>query len=130
MCVFKLQIMFNYSYFVGDKPVETKEKKKLLDTIKLPLVSVFPKKKKEGDTLENQTAQAELASMETLDEKSSDDKNDEMKNVALDDKKDVERQNPEDETTWKDKLKTYKIAISTYLLPILSVLNVKLENIY
>lgn len=88
----------------------------------MPLVSVFPKKKKEGETLENQTAQAELASMETLDEKSSDDKNDEMKNVALDDKKDVERQNPEDVTTWKDKLATYKIAISMYIFLFLKLL--------
>ncbi|KAJ8937558.1 hypothetical protein NQ314_011793 [Rhamnusium bicolor] len=100
----------------GEKPSETKEKKKLLDTIKLPLVSVFPRKKKEGENLENQTAQAELASMETLDEKSTDEKNDDLKNISLDDKKDVERQDPEEIASWKEKIKTYKIAISALLV--------------
>lgn len=74
----------------------------MLDTIRLPLVSVFPRKKKNEQSLEHQTAQAGLASMETLDDKSTDGKsNNEMKNVALDDKKDVERQETEESTNWR-----------------------------
>lgn len=98
--------------FVGDKTTEPKEKKKFLDTIKLPLVSVLPKKKKD-DTLGQQSGQAGLASMETLDDKSTEDKNgDDLKNVPLDDKTDIEQQietkGPE---TWGDKLRLYRSAI-------------------
>ncbi|KAJ8945077.1 hypothetical protein NQ318_005257 [Aromia moschata] len=100
----------------GDKAAETKEKKKLLDTIRLPLVSVFPRKKKDGENIEHQTAQAELASMETLDDKSTDEKEEDMKNVALNDKKDVERQEEAEGTTWQEKLRAYKIAISALLV--------------
>lgn len=83
-----------------------------MDTIKLPLVSVLPKKKKD-ESLGQHPSQAGLASMETLDGKSTDDKNgDDLKNVPLDDKTDVEQQvetkGPE---TWGDKLRLYRSAI-------------------
>lgn len=80
-----------YFIFVTEKPAEPKEKKRLLDTIRLPLVSVFPRKKKEEQNLGTQTAVAGLASMETLDEndKSADKKEGEMKNVCLDVTSDV-----------------------------------------
>lgn len=97
---------------VGNKTTEPKEKKTFLDTIKLPLVSVLPKKKKD-DTLGQQSGQAGLASMETLDDKGTEDKNgDDLKNVPLDDKTDVEQQaetkGPE---TCGDKLRLYRSAI-------------------
>lgn len=105
------------SYIVGDKTTEPKEKKTFLDTIKLPLVSVLPKKKKD-ETLGQQSGQAGLASMETLDDKGADDRNGgDLKNVPLDDKTDVEQQvetkNPE---TWGDKLRLYRSAICEYHL--------------
>ncbi|XP_044255231.1 neurotactin [Tribolium madens] len=107
----------------GEKSSEQKEKKKLLDTIRLPLVSVFPRKKKEEQKLESQTAQAGLASMETLDDKSTDGKsNDEMKNVNLDEKKDLEAQEVAEEATWRQKLKTYRVAIGALLVFLLLTL--------
>ncbi|KAJ3656261.1 hypothetical protein Zmor_015349 [Zophobas morio] len=120
----KLPNPFRKSKILGeedsDKPPETKEKKKLLDTIRLPLVSVFPRKKKDDQKLESQTAQAGLASMETLDDKSTDDKgNDEMKTVNLDEKKDLEAQEAVEETTWRQNLKTYRVAISAVLVFVL-----------
>ncbi|CAH1370476.1 unnamed protein product [Tenebrio molitor] len=107
----------------GEKPAEVKDKKKLLNTIRLPLVSVFPRKKKDDQKLESQTAQAGLASMETLDDKSTDDKNnDEMKNVNLDEKKDLEAQDAAQETTWRQKLKAYRVAISALLVFLLLIM--------
>lgn len=102
--------------YLGDKTNETKEKKKLLDTIRLPLVSVFPRKKKD-DNLEQQTAQAGLASMETLDEKSTDGKSTELKNVSLVDKADVEKQETTDNTAAMciKGIQAYKIAICKFL---------------
>ncbi|CAG9819665.1 unnamed protein product [Phaedon cochleariae] len=107
----------------GDKTTEQKEKKKLLNTIRLPLVSVFPKKKKD-DNLENQ-AQAGLASMETLDDKSTDEKsNDEknMKNVALDDKVDIENQDRTKDLPLTLKLKDYKVVIGIAILFIITII--------
>ncbi|VEN37883.1 unnamed protein product [Callosobruchus maculatus] len=106
----------------GNKSGEPKEKKKILDTIRLPLVSVFPKKKKD-DNLQTQTDKAGLASMETLDEKSTDgknaeEKNNEMKTVALDDKTDVEAQQPVEEN-WVDVIRAHRVAIGATLLFIL-----------
>ncbi|KAF2880218.1 hypothetical protein ILUMI_25954 [Ignelater luminosus] len=105
-----------------EKPAEPKEKKRLLDTIRLPLVSVFPRKKKEEQNLGTQTAVAGLASMETLDEndKSADKKEGEMKNVcldvALDEKKELEKQSSDEEVSWRQKIKAYRIVISAFLV--------------
>lgn len=64
--------------FSGDKVAsEPKEKRNLLNTIRLPLVSVCPLKKKD----EQDGKRAGLASMETLGDKSGDET---MKEVALD----------------------------------------------
>ncbi|CAH1985199.1 unnamed protein product [Acanthoscelides obtectus] len=104
----------------GNKSGEPKEKKTLIDSIRLPLVSVFPKRKKD-DSLQSQTAQAELASMETLDEKSTDDKgaeekNHEMKTVSLDEKHpDEEIQQPIDED-WIDLIRAHRKAIGAIIL--------------
>lgn len=79
-------------------------------------MSVFPRKKKE-DNLEQQTAQAGLASMETLDDKSTDDKHpDDLKNIALgdNDKNDVEGQDQNKQQTWQEKLMAYKAAICKF----------------
>ncbi|XP_074037555.1 neurotactin-like [Leptinotarsa decemlineata] len=108
----------------GDKPAEPKEKKKLLDTIRLPLVSVFPRKKKD-DSLESQTAQAGLASMETLDDKSTDGKtNDDnnMKTVSLDDKTDLEKQQQSESTSFFGKMKSHKAVIGALLLFVLVII--------
>lgn len=60
--------------------------------------------------------------METLDDKSTDGKsNNEMKNVALDDKKDVERQETEESTNWREILITYRLAFSMYTLTVIFV---------
>lgn len=66
-----------------NKSGELKEKKGLLDTIRLPLVSVFPRKKKD-EGLENQAAG--LASMETLgdNDKSIEKNGEELKTIPLD----------------------------------------------
>lgn len=107
----------------GDKTGEVKERKKLLDTIRLPLVSIFPKKRTDSN-LGNQSAQAGLASMETLEDKSTDEKNtDELKNVPLEPTKtDVEKQEEVEEQTWKQKLMAYRVAISAFLIFLLLIL--------
>lgn len=106
----------------GDKAVEPKDKRRLLETIRLPLVSVFQRMKKNPDsqTLTNQEAQAGLASMETLDDKSNDGKsNNELKNVALDEKK----EDPQEvEMSWTQRVKSYRIAIGGLLLFLLLLL--------
>lgn len=54
-----------------------------MDTIRLPLVSVCPRKKKEGE--QGLESQAGLASMETLgDNDKSADKGEELKQIPLD----------------------------------------------
>lgn len=70
--------------FTADKSTEPKDHKKLLDTIRLPLVSVFPRKKENAqNTSEGPTAG--LASTETLnDPKNDEKKGEELKNVSLD----------------------------------------------
>lgn len=111
----------NINFFIkstnvsGEKTGENKDRLKLLETIRLPLVSVFQRMKKnsESQNLTNNQAQAGLASMETLDDKSNDGKsNSELKNIALDEKKEAEKQ--ETEVHWSQKLKTYRIAIGRY----------------
>ncbi|XP_060530745.1 neurotactin [Cylas formicarius] len=100
-----------------EKTGESKDKKNLLQTIRLPLVSVFSKKKKEdSQNLNSQTGQAGLASMETLDDKSNDGKSGELKSVPLDDKKDVEKQESDEDLTLAQRVKTYRIAISALLI--------------
>lgn len=84
----------------------------------MPLVSVFQKMKRssESQNLTNAQSQAGLASMETLDDKSNTSKsNNELKNVPLNDKKDVEKQE-QPEIPWTEKLKGYKIAIAGAVL--------------
>lgn len=62
------------------KSTDSKEKKRLLNTIRLPLVSVCPRKIKDGEQ-----GQAVLASMETLGENDkSMEKSEELKQVPLD----------------------------------------------
>lgn len=54
-----------------------------MDTIRLPLVSVYSRKKR--DTVQGLESQAVLASMETLeDHEKNDDKGEELKQVPLD----------------------------------------------
>lgn len=69
----------------GDKS-DLKEKRKLMDAIRLPLVSIRKRKKESETGLEAQAATAGLASSETLDDndKTADKKGGEMKNVPLD----------------------------------------------
>lgn len=70
---------------IADKPVDpSQQRKSLIDTIRIPLVSVFPRKSKQD--LAAQGGAAGLASMETLDDtdKSADKNEDDMKNVKLD----------------------------------------------
>ncbi|XP_048525216.1 neurotactin [Dendroctonus ponderosae] len=103
-----------------EKTAEPKDRLKLLDTIRVPLVSVFERMKKntESQNLTKHQVQAELASMETLDEKSNDEKDHgELKNVPLDDKspKDIEKQQ-EPQRTWSQKLKDYRLVIAGLLL--------------
>lgn len=64
---------------------DPKERKRLLDTIRLPLVSVFPRKRKVV-VEEGLESQAGLASMETLgdNDKSADKGGEEMKQIPLD----------------------------------------------
>ncbi|KAL3266643.1 hypothetical protein HHI36_010806 [Cryptolaemus montrouzieri] len=99
-----------------DEKAGAAERKSILDTIRLPLVSVFPRLKKESDkNLENQ-GQAGLASMETLDEKSTDDKSgEELKSIPLENK-DVEKQVEEESFNWRQFVKTYRYAISGILI--------------
>ncbi|KAG5886624.1 hypothetical protein JTB14_013071 [Gonioctena quinquepunctata] len=108
----------------GDKSSEPKDKKKILDTIRLPLVSVFPRKKKD-DNLGSQT-QAGLASVETLDDKSADGKaNDEnnLKHVALDDKTDEEKQQQTVEgTSLIEWIKAHKVVIGALLLFLIAII--------
>ncbi|KAB0799565.1 hypothetical protein PPYR_07445 [Photinus pyralis] len=111
----------------GEKTPEPKEKKKLLNTIRLPLVSVFPRKKKE-DQISNQSAKAGLASIETLDEtdKSADRKEDDLKNVCLDvnidEKCELEKQQPVEQPSWKHKVRAYRIIISAFLVLIMFII--------
>lgn len=107
---------------------ERKERRKLLDTIRLPLVSVFPRKKKSDQPLDSQ-AQAGLASVETLDEndRSADGKSTEMKTIPLDDKKDkdAEKQQEaasEEVNNWIQKLMPYRLRILAVLLFLLIVI--------
>lgn len=76
--------VFQYDFAV-ERSTELKEKKKLVDKICLPFVSVFPKKRKDGEhNLEGQTAG--LASMETLDSDKNVNKNDDVRsaeNIAI-----------------------------------------------
>lgn len=104
-------------YVVGNKTTEPKEKKTFLDTIKLPLVSVLPKRKND-ENIGQQSSQAGLASMETLDDKGGEDKNgDDLKNVPLDDKTDVEQQvETKGSETLGDKLRLYRSAICALFL--------------
>ncbi|XP_050315161.1 neurotactin-like, partial [Anthonomus grandis grandis] len=95
----------------GDKAVEPKDKIKLLDTIRMPLVSVFQRMKRNSESQNLTTnSQAGLASLETLDEKSANEKDD-MKNVNLNEKKDDEKHAEQEDVNWMEKLKGYKIAI-------------------
>ncbi|XP_017779271.1 PREDICTED: neurotactin [Nicrophorus vespilloides] len=116
----KLPNPFRKSKLIVDEDVEKgndlKEKKGI--QLRLPIVSVFSNKKKKDGDLENQT-KAGLASMETLDDgdKTADNKNDGMKNIPLDDDKDVEKQ--DDEPTCGQKMKAYRCAISAFLVFIL-----------
>lgn len=65
------------------KSTDQKEKKRLLDTIRLPLVSVCPRKVKDGD--QKLESQAGLASIETLgDNDKTADKGEELKQIPLD----------------------------------------------
>ncbi|KAK5643593.1 hypothetical protein RI129_007438 [Pyrocoelia pectoralis] len=120
----KLPNPFRKSKLISDeeaeKMTETKDKKKLLNTIRLPLVSVFPRKKKD-DQISNQSTKAGLASIETLDEtdKSADKKDEDLKNVCLDihidEKCELEKQS-EEESAWKRKVRAYRIIISAFLV--------------
>lgn len=66
------------------KSGDAKERKRLLDTIRLPLVSVFPRKRKVVIE-EGLESQAGLASMETLgDNDKSADKGEELQQIPLD----------------------------------------------
>ncbi|KAF5284564.1 hypothetical protein FQR65_LT02390 [Abscondita terminalis] len=105
-----------------DKTTDSKEKKSLLNAIRLPIVSaVFPRKKKDDQNLSDQT-KAGLASMETLDEtdRSADKKEEDLKNVCLDinvdEKRELEKQQSEEEPSWKHKVKAYRIIISAFLV--------------
>lgn len=74
--------LISHCNLLVEKGSEAKEKKKFVDSICLPLVSVFPKKKKDEQNLENQAAG--LASVETLeDNDKSADKNDDVKNISI-----------------------------------------------
>ncbi|CAH0561233.1 unnamed protein product [Brassicogethes aeneus] len=103
----------------ADKSGEPKEKKSLIDSIRIPIVSVLSRKKNQPL---DQSAQAGLASMETLDDKSQN----ELKKVDLEeskDEKDAEKQETEvPEQTWRQKLMAYRIAISALLLFILLII--------
>lgn len=101
--------------FLGEKLGENKDRLKLLETIRLPLVSVFQRMKRtsESQNLTNNQNQAGLASMETLDDKSNSD----LKTVPLDDRKDVEKQEQSSpEGTLLQKLRAYRMAIGKFLL--------------
>lgn len=96
--------------FLGEKLGESKDRLKLLETIRLPLVSVFQRMKRtsESQNLTNNQNQAGLASMETLDDKSNND----LKTVPLDDKKDAEKQEQSNsDRTLLQKLRAYRMAI-------------------
>ncbi|KAI4462559.1 carboxylesterase [Holotrichia oblita] len=98
-----------------EKGSEPKEKKKFVDSICLPLVSVFPKKKKDEQNLETQTAG--LASVETLDDNDkSADKNDDSKNRTLNDKEEIEK------SSCKDSIKAYRVVISALFIFVLLVI--------
>ncbi|XP_018322396.1 neurotactin [Agrilus planipennis] len=97
---------------------EPKEKKRLLQSIRLPLVSVCPRKKRDEQKLESRSGKAGLASVETLDD--TEKKEEELKSIPLDDKKNLEKQ--ENDQTWRQKLKAYRIVISALLVFILLVI--------
>lgn len=107
----------------ADKPHDPQQRKSLIDTIRIPLVSVFPRKSKQDQSLVSQTGAAGLASMETLDDtdKSADHKNeDDLKNVKLDDDKtDLEKQNTLEEPSWRARVRAYRVVISALLIFIL-----------
>lgn len=85
-------------------------------------MSVFPRRTKTEDkSASGAGAQAGLASMETLGDdidKGAGDQ--EMKNVKLDDNKtDVEKQEIQEETNWRTKLRAYRVVISAVLVFVL-----------
>ncbi|KAL1509778.1 hypothetical protein ABEB36_004463 [Hypothenemus hampei] len=103
----------------GEKNDESKDRLKLLETIRQPIVSVFQRIKRapESQNLTNQQGQAGLASMETLEDKSHDDKtNSELKNIPLDDSKEQEQKQDEPKIHWAQNIKEYKLAIGGFLL--------------
>lgn len=84
----KLPFMMKKAKSTGDedKSGEPSQKKRLIDTIRLPLVSVFPRRQKTEDK-SAATTQAGLASMETLGDdidKGEKTEEKEMKNIKLD----------------------------------------------
>ncbi|XP_066246878.1 neurotactin [Euwallacea similis] len=101
----------------GGKEGETKDKLKLLESIRLPIVSVFQRIKRNPDA--SNQSQAGLASMETLDDKS----NNELKTIPLDDKTETDKQEQADILEYLTQMmKKYKIAIVGCLIFLLLII--------